>query len=506
MRDRSELSANTIAAWIWSQGALVVSIISLPLLTRWLNGDEFGLWTQLLSLSALATVADMGMSLVFLRRITVGANADQAATLHSATTFYRVSTAILTTVLLAASLVPGGLLSPFMSHTKLPVLAALLVIAAIAINQRCQPAALRLLALGRLDLERVFGAGPAIAGTIASILAAYWFATAVTVAIGYAVVEIAFDVALVVIAYRRWPRSRRQPAARHSFVWWTRLWYESTGVLVIDLVPMISLTIGIAVVGHVVGPTAAAVYGLAGKVGSLVRRFFTPFTDSLFVSLCRAAAPTSAVVARLASQLSVMTLAGGATAACIIVAAGPTGMRLMFGGGYGNGVWVVLVFVLAETIRSMYRPVFRKVQSENRIGSLRYWFITSMIMQSALAGAAARRWSTVGAAVATLASALVFEAAPVARRLSAYHRSEGSGGKPMLIQAGAVLCVGCCLGLLTWGRQRLGTVAIGCTDIGALAAGLFTLHGVVRYLATARSLGSSSLVPDALVPDSGQEA
>ena len=99
VRERSELFANTIASWIWSQGTLIASIISLPLLTRWLDSDEFGLWTQLLSLSALATVADMGMSLVFLRRITDGADADSSSVLRSAAAFYRTSTAVLTVVL-----------------------------------------------------------------------------------------------------------------------------------------------------------------------------------------------------------------------------------------------------------------------------------------------------------------------------------------------------------------------------------------------------------------------
>jgi O-antigen/teichoic acid export membrane protein len=506
-RDRSELFANTIAAWSWSQGTLVVSVISLPLLTRWLSGAEFGLWTQLLSLSALATVADMGMSLVFLRRITDNAGADKASTLQSATVFYRASSAALAAVLAAACLVPGGLLSPYMTRTRMPVLAALLVIAAVGVNLRCQTATLRLLARGRVDLERIFGAGPAIAGTIVSTLAAYWFATAVAVAVGYAGVEIAFDIGLMIIAGWHWPRSRGAPGAVQPLAWWGRLWYESTGVLVIDLVPLLSLTIGISVVGHVLGPSAAAVYGLAAKVGSLVRRCFTPFTDSMFVSLCRAAGPARDSVARLASQLSAMTLAGGTAAACIVVTAGPAGMRMVFGGGYSGGAWVVLVFVLTETIRGMYRPFFRNIQSENRVGSLRYWFISSMIVQVFASARAATRWSTVGAAAAALACAALFEAAPVADRLSAYLRSREPGGKPALRQASAV-CAGCLVGLLAWGRHRLGAPAVGLAAIGALAAGLLTLHLMARYLAAARPMTSSSLAtePVSPVPGTGQEA
>lgn len=485
MRDRRELFANTIAAWTWSQGTLVVSILALPLLTRLLSKDEFGLWTQLLSLSALATVADMGMSLVFLRRITDDIDADQASILQGATVFYRASSAILTATLVLACLVPGGLLSPYMSNTKMPVLAALLVIAAIGINLRCQPCTPRLLAQGRMDLERIFGAGPAVVGTLVSILAAYWFATAVSVAIGYATVEIAFDAGLVFVAYRRWPRSRIKPVADRTLAWWGRLWYESTGVMAIDLVPLISMAIGIAVVGHVKGPAAAAVYGLAWKVGSLVGRFFTPFSDSLLVSLCRAAAPARAAVARLATRLSAMTLAGGTTAALVVVAAGPFGMRLVFGSGYGQGIWVALVFVLTGIIRGMYRPFYRKIQSENGIGSLRYWFAASIIVQVPLAIVATMRWSVVGAAVAVLACSAVFEAAPVARKLSAYHRSEGTKDKPVGRQAAAFICAGCLVVLLAWGRHRLGAEVIGFSAIGAVTAGLLTLHQIRSYLAAA---------------------
>lgn len=496
MRDRRELYANTIAAWIWSQGTLVVSVLSLPLLTRFLSGAEFGLWTQLLSLSALLTVADMGMSTVFLRRITDSAGADTASILQSATAFYRVSSAILTAILLAFSLVPGGLLSPYMSHTKMPVLAVLLVIMTMGVNLRCQTCTLRLLAQGRMDLELIFGAGPAVVGTLVSIAAAYWFETAVAVAIGYATVEIAFNVGLVFVAHRRWPRSRIKPVVDRTLAWWGRLWYESTGVMAIDLVPLVSMAIGIAVVGHVVGPAAAAVYGVGWRAGSLVERFFTPFSDSLLVSMCRAAVSTRAALARLATHLSVVTLAGGTTAAFAVVAAGPDGMRLVFGSGYGDGIWVALVFVLTGTIRGMYRPFYRKIQSENGIGSLRYWFAASMIVQLPLTIVATTRWSVVGCAAATLACSAIFEAAPVVRKLTIYRRSEGTVGKPVLRQAGAVVCAGCFVVLLAWGRLRLSAATIGFSAIGVITAGLLTFHQILRYLAVARPMTNSSQAPN----------
>jgi O-antigen/teichoic acid export membrane protein len=291
-----------------------------------------------------------------------------------------------------------------------------------------------------------------------------------------------------------------------TLAWWGRLWYESTGVLAIDLVPLISLTIGITVVGYVAGPAAAAVYGLAGRVGTLVPRFFTPFSDSLFVSLCRAPAPVRAAVARLAARLSVMTLAGGTTAALVVVTAGTAGMRLVFGGGYGNAVPAVLVFVLTGTVRSMYRPHYRNIQSENGIGALRYWFAASMIVQIPLTIVAARQWSAVGAALAALACAAAFEAAPVARRVGAHHRPAGAGGTPVLKQVGAAVCAGCIVALLAWGRQRLGAVGIAFAAIGAIAAGALTVHRIVRYLAAARSVANPSRSPNpgSLVPGPGE--
>jgi len=155
----------------------------------------------------------------------------------------------------------------------------------------------------------------------------------------------------------------------------------------------------------------------------------------------------------------------------------------------------------------MYMPFLRKIQSENGLGSLRYWFVASMVAQIPVAIVAAARWSAVGAAAAVLACTAVLEATPAARKLSAYHRSEGGRGKPVLKLAGAVICAGCFAVLLAWGHQRLGTVAIGFSVVGAITTGLLTLYHLVRYLAAARPLTSSSLMPNSgsLVPDSGQE-
>ena len=74
-RERRELFANTLAASAWAQGTLIASVLVLPLLTHFMPKAEFGLWAQMLSLNALATVADLGMSLVFLRRLAMAGRA-----------------------------------------------------------------------------------------------------------------------------------------------------------------------------------------------------------------------------------------------------------------------------------------------------------------------------------------------------------------------------------------------------------------------------------------------
>jgi O-antigen/teichoic acid export membrane protein len=492
------LFANTIASWTWSQGTLIVSIVSLPLLTRWLSSDEFGLWTQLLSLSALATVADMGMSLVFLRRITDSADPDSAAMLRSAAAFYRTSTSVLTAVLVLACTLPHGLLSPYLGHTSMPLPAVFAVITGIAVNLRCQTPTLRLLAVGRLDLTQIFGAGPGMVGTVATVLAAYWFRTAVAVAFAYAAVEIVFDVALVITAHQYAPASRTASPAtsRHTFAWWVRVWYESTGVLMVDIAPMVSMLIVVTIVSHVVGLAAAAVYGVAGKIGSLVRRFIVPFTESLYVSLCRATAGTKGAVTVLLFRLAIVALATGITMAFVVVAAGPVGMRIVFGSAYGSAVWIVLVMIFADTIRGIYRPFLRKIQSENDIGSLRLWFLASLIAQVPMAVLASAHWSTIGAAIAVLAATFLFEAVPTAWKLCAGHRLLGMASRPVLGQVLAVLGTACYALLLAWGRRQLGIMAVGCAAVGAIMTGLFDLSQVLTYLAATRRLQISSPIPN----------
>lgn len=496
-KDRRELYANTVAAWIWSQGTLITAAITAPLLTRFLSQAEYGLWTQLLSLSAFAVAADMGMSLVFLRRLTNDPDADRPSTVRSATVFYRFSTIVLTAVLLVACWLPDGVLSPYRSHTSTPMLAAIAVIAAIAVNQRSQTSALRLRARGRADVAQIFGAGPAVTGSIATAVAAYWFGTATAVALTYAVVEIAFDVGLVITARRGRPKTpAAATASRRTLAWWTRLWYESTGILIVDLAPTISVVIGVTILGHVSGAAAVACYGVAARVGSFVGGFIMPFTDSLFVSLCRATANTRGAMTALVMRLSVVALAVGVTATFAVVAVGPDGLRLVFGAGYGSVVWAALVMILAGTVRSTYRPFLRRIQSDNSMGFLRFWFVASMAAQIPLVVLlGGSRWSSAGAAVAVLVCSLVFEATPAAWKFGAGRRLLQTVNRPVIAQLLAALGAACLALMLAWGRQRLGGMATGIAAVAAASTGLFVLRQVIKYIEAARLISGSSLAP-----------
>jgi O-antigen/teichoic acid export membrane protein len=496
-KDRRELYANTVAAWIWSQGTLIAAAITAPLLTRFLSQPEYGLWTQLLSLSAFGVAADMGMSLVFLRRLTNDPDADRASTVRSAAAFYRSSTIVLAAVLLVACWLPDGVLSPYLSHTSTPMLAAVAVIAAIAVNQRSQTSALHLRARGRVDVAQIFGAGPAVTGSIATTLAAYWFGTATAVALTYAVVEIVFDVGLVITANRgRHKTAAAASASRRTLAWWVRLWYESTGILVVDLAPTMSVVIGVTILGHVSGATAVATYGVAARIGSFVGGFIMPFTDSLFVSLCRATANTRGAMTALVIRLSVVALAVGVTAAFAVVAVGPVGLRLVFGPGYGSAVWAALVMILAGTVRSTYRPFLRRIQSENSIGFLRFWFVASTAVQIPLVVLlGGTRWSSAGAALAVLVCSVVFEAMPAAWKFGAGRRLLQTVNRPVIAELLAALGAGCLAFMLALGRQRLGSLAASIAAVAAASTGLFVLHQVIRYIAAARLIRGSSLAP-----------
>jgi hypothetical protein len=85
----------------------------------------------------------------------------------------------------------------------------------------------------------------------------------------------------------------------------------------------------------------------------MIQRLISPFAESVIVPVCRTTARARTAAAELRDQLSATSLTGGPTTAFIVVA-GAEAMCMVFGPGYCSGVRVVLVFVLAATIRTTY--------------------------------------------------------------------------------------------------------------------------------------------------------
>jgi O-antigen/teichoic acid export membrane protein len=434
-KPRRELFVNTAVAWGWSQASLVASVIALPILTRTLSKPELGLWTQLLALSALADLADFGMSSVFLRRLTAGRSSEPGITAGPAQ-FYGASSALLAVVLLTICLVPGGLVAPFEGKTHAPQLTAVVVIVPIVINLAVQPYAIRFLSRGRLDLVQLFGAGPAMVGTLATLVAAYVFGTALAVAVAYAVIEVAFDVAAILLV--RWSSAYRYDAGEpvggpSRKLWWDMI-KESWGVLVISLMPQLMLLADAAVVGHVVGPAAVAIFAVAARASDLVRRFFSPFTQSLFVSMCRARGSSRSLVDAHAFSLPWIVLAGGLAAGCAVVALGSHALAIVFGTGYGRAQPALVVLIAAATLRSLYLPGARLIQADAALGAVPRWFLVGLLVHIAIAIPLTSRWSVLGTAIAVLIAAIAFEALPTAFKLRRHLGARLTGRTDLLLQ------------------------------------------------------------------------
>jgi O-antigen/teichoic acid export membrane protein len=486
---RRELYVNTLAAWVWTQGTLVASLVALPLLTHFLPKAEFGLWTQLLSVSALATVADFGLSSVFLRRITSAGNLTPGAELRAATHFYRTSGALLAGVLLVVCLIPGGLVAPFVGTTHLPGVTAVVIIAAIVVNLMLQPYTLRLLSSGRMDLESVFGAGPAVVGTLLTVIAAESFHSALAAGVAYAAVEIAFDIGLVILVRRSsMAKIQRHFDSETASLSWRELTAESWGILTIAVTPQLMVLIDAAIVGRVVGPAAVALYAVAVRISDLVRRFFSPFTESLFLSLCRTTGPARLTVERHAASLTSLIVTSGIALGCALAAIGSQALTLLFGKGYGGADGPMIVLLAAATIRSMYMPGLRRVQADAALGALPRWFLAGLIVHVPLAVALTINWSVLGTAISVLIAASAFEAWPAART-ARQHPSQafGSTGTSMT-QLAVSLAAGGLLLLLAWWRLSFGGLSAIVTGLVAIVLGALAVNQLVRYLRSSRAV------------------
>ena len=425
VRALAELRSNTIATWLWGQATLVASIISLPVLTRTLSTAEFGLWAQLVGLGALAGVADFGMTSVFVRRINAHPSAGGAYA-RAARRFYLFTAGSLTLVLLAIALLPGGLVTPFHDQTRSPSWAAMLVIGAIGANVCFRPWSVILIADGRLARERVFGAGPAVVGTLLCVVAASVFGTALAVAATYAVVEVAFDFALFVSTRPGFrllaARARDQRARIRDLIG------ESSAVLIVDLVPSLALAVDAALIARLRGPSAVGAYAVALRVGDTMRRFFSPFAESLYVSFCRATEDDSRRVLHanmMRLPLVVVTLGMAATLWAAALA-GPA-LRFTFGDGYETAAVALVVILATSTVRTALLPFVRRLQAAGALGPIPAAVLTALSIHGLLGYWLTERYSISGTAVALFVSLVAIEVPGILLALRRVNPDEVNG-------------------------------------------------------------------------------
>jgi O-antigen/teichoic acid export membrane protein len=229
-----------------------------------------------------------------------------------------------------------------------------------------------------------------------------------------------------------------------------------------------------------------AIYAVTIRVADLIRRLFSPFTESLFVSLCRTAGALRSNVELRASALPWLIVTSGLAIGSGLTTLGGHALTLVFGGGYQKGIGALVVLVAAATLRAMYMPGVRRLQADAALAHLPRWFILGGIAHIGFAVVLTLRWSILGTAISVLLAVAAFEAAPATWAL---HRHVSDRASLPLAQAGAALAGACALLLLGWSRLSLGgmwwILLSGCATLLLAVAASSQL---LQYMRSARSV------------------
>ena len=472
---KSELWRNTVATTLWNNGALAASILSVPLLTRFLSQTEYGLWLQLLALSAVAAVADLGLQSVFVRRLT-GSNTGGArdSLLNSAVTFYVLMAAGLLIVCLTVALLPGGLISPFLGASTYPRMTAILMIVPMAANLAVVPRTVVLLSTGDMGRERLYGVGPAIVGTLGTLLAALTFHRAIAMAVTYSTVEIVFDLALLrnVDLGRR--RARLAFPARSLFV-------ESWRVLLLQSIPQVAVAVGATIVAHATGPASVAIYGVSIRASDTVRRIWAPLTDSIFISFCRAGSGQLERVQKCARLLPWAVVAGGSCVSLTIASLGKPLVTSMFGPEYAGATQVMVILSTSATIAVILTPHLRQLQASGKLGWVPALMGVGLLGNVAVSIPLTTAYGLVGTAGALLGESVLVDATVVilSSRLSG---SDSAAASQLLLACSAALLALCVALYIT---QSGASPAAGVGIVLGLLTGTSTAVLVRYYMAAA---------------------
>ncbi len=175
------------------------------------------------------------------------------------------------------------------------------------------------------------------------------------------------------------------------------------------------LLVDAAIVGRVLRAADVAIYVVAAKVADLVSRLFSPFSDSLFISLCRTRGSDRLAVERHVVALSWPAITAGLALGCAATALGGTLLTVVFGHGYGRAWGAIIVLLVAATVRNVYIPHIRTLQADAALGSIPLWFVGAFVTHVVSAVSLTTGWSILGTAIAVLVPVVLFQAWPVAR-------------------------------------------------------------------------------------------
>lgn len=409
----SELGSNTVATWLWAQIGLIGSLTSLPLLTHFLSRPEYGLWTQLLAVSALASVADLGLTTVFVRRLSAERAEHEIEVLGaSMRAYYLVATLGFTSVAAFVCFLPGGLISPFAHNTSHPVLTAVLVLIAMAENMFTCQYGIALLAQGQMARQQLYGAAPGIAGTVLGAVAAVLTSNILIVAVLYCLVESVFNgLAVIRIDLPGSPLFCRvgYVRLRSCLRTWPALIRESLSVLTVEASPQIALLLDAAILGRMRGAVAVAAYGAATKGADVLTRFFSPMCSTLFVAFCRTQKGAEDGALQCGSFLPWVVIVSGAGVITGAAAAGPALTARVFGSGYRGADVLVILLSAGVMERMSLRPYIALMQSINRLGGTAGGVISSLVCRAGLAIIFTSRFGAAGPAIASLSVAIFIE-------------------------------------------------------------------------------------------------
>jgi O-antigen/teichoic acid export membrane protein len=267
---RRRLVVNTIATGAGNGWAMVVSLVSLPILVHGLGVTAFGLWIVLQTFSAITgwfSLADVGVGVAATRRVASLAATDQtdglAITAATAMSVFVVAGIVWASLfgLIAPALLPQIFHAPHELTRDLQTASRLFAIQLLA-DLVTEGAEACLEGLQRVDLSRAIDAGRRTLVAVAVCVAALTTGSLVRVAAASLAASACGTAIALALLWVRVPEHNRRPRWSEAVV---LLRYGRT-VAVLRPLGVIQRTMDRVVVGVVLGPAAVAIVEVATQV------------------------------------------------------------------------------------------------------------------------------------------------------------------------------------------------------------------------------------------------